>query len=182
MVSHTPDDGNSTARLQYEKARLKYAKVCALGLLESKRQAQYEKGLVDFDILCARPYIQYVAISVERQEVTIGMRCAYVRDSTMAPWREVGEFIVAMTKIPLDFTCENITRTVNDHHHPHVAASRKMCGGISQIHPHISDGNFVEAADTIWWALNQAHSGAYGQAKPEFWPIADPQPCQKVPK
>lgn len=163
------------ARATYERQRREYADLCALDLPDCVRIERYPEFLRDFDVLCSRDYFPCIAIDSAANSIFIGTKLAMLRKYGTGLLREIGEFIMTISKRPSAFCFENITRRDDGgYHHPHITVAGDMCiGERMELLAQITDGELLAVADRLWVALNTSNGGAY--SNPDSWPLAPEQ-------
>ena len=162
------------AREKYERQRQEYAALCALDIPGHRRDAYLEKFMCDFDRLCGMPCFPVVAVNLAGNQLILGTRIAKLRRYDEGPLREIGEFIICISKRPSGFTFQNVTRQINGFHHPHIQISGTMCiGEKAELNAKITDGDLADVASRLWIALNTSNGSAY--SNPDDWPLAADQ-------
>ena len=155
-----------------ERVRQQFAELCASGFPVNKLEARFAQGLDQFDLFNKLPFVQQIGVDMANQRVVVGTTCAFLRKTKDEPWRIIGEFIVTMKKMPADFQCFNITKTIDGYHHPHVNDSGIMCiNNRQEIQLLLADGDYLEAFKIIWAALNTTNGAPYSVASADKWPV-----------
>lgn len=174
MALWWPLAGRATNGPDAHTLREQYAQLCARGD-QAQAADRYQTGWDDFPILCGFDLVTCVGINVEEQRLYVGTACIDVVDET-GQLREIGEFIIGISRNPPTYRLDNVTRKIDESDHPHIYQGNLCITGREIIACAIADGKISEAVRILLAALSMRSDEVtigtpYQKARLEFWPL-----------
>lgn len=130
--------------------RSQFAEICAKQTPEQYEE-RFHEALCEFDEFRCHALVVSVGVNTATDGFLFGTKTIYLPDP-QGRMRELGVYFCMLT--PQGYFVENLVRTVNKKHHPHVSDEGKFCIANShQINIGLKSGRFAEVGSLLLTAL-----------------------------